>query len=148
MWDKAKKAYSETGTELRATFMRLGSGDTSVLTRGDRIVIFATTLFMILFFAAIMAASYASGSGDLITGLGTAFKTYYTKLVGVASGLAALCILGGLLWTMVSPSSHSSQTPIAWIKKVLLAYFLILILGGLFGVIETLTSGYGYNSGN
>lgn len=135
---KAKNAFREISTDLRATALRLAAGDASALTRSDRIVMAVSVCFVI----GLFAAQTAFAAGDLFDEIGSQFGTYYVKLVGISSIVAATCIVLGFLWTMVSPGQKSSAVPIGWIKKVFLCYFCILILGGLFGLIDTLTSSY------
>ena len=136
----AKKAFREISTDLRVTAMRVASGDTTVFTKTDRVLAIAIMTLTIVTFA--FATCFAAP--DLFGQIQSQFADFYKKLVALSSIVAATCIVGGFLWTMVSPGQKSSAVPIAWIKKVFFCYFLILILGGLFGIIEQVTNGQGY----
>ena len=135
-----KRAWSEITEELKLTAFRMQAGDTSVITKTDRILAFVVTF---LFFG-LFVFTTAHAGGDLFQTIGNKFGDSYTNFVGIATITAALCILVGLLWTMLSPSSKSSATPISWIKKVLFCYFLIMILGGILKVIDSIAEGQGY----
>lgn len=130
----ARKAKAETNRLV----VELSTGTLS-LTRTDRILFIAMAMMTILFFA----ASTVFGAGDFFGHVKDEIWTYYTKFFGLATVTAVLSITVGVLWIMISPSSKSSATPIAWIKKVLVCYILLMVLGGIFSVIADITKGQG-----
>lgn len=142
---RAKEAFNEIRTDLGTSLMRIAVGDTSVFTKTDKVLAVIIGLFMCLLFMTQFACALegeGDSNSDLFSEIGTQFSTFYSKLVGLSTVIAAVCIIGGFLWTMVSPGQKTSAVPIAWIKKVFFCYFLILILGGLFGLIKNVTNSY------
>lgn len=135
---KLKSTLTEVKADLTTTAVRLASGDLSVLTRSDRILLVITTGLMIAFYA----STTVFAAPTIFDNIKDKFSTYYGSLVGIATVIAAVCIIAGLLWTMLSPGQKSAATPISWIKKVILCYFLVLVLGGIFGIIRDVAGDY------
>jgi uncharacterized membrane protein YozB (DUF420 family) len=140
MKERIKERAKFAKDELRMTAFRLSMGDSTVLTRSDRIVMIAAAVLAVLFLAGLATQSHAAGP-DIFDKAEKMARTYYGKLFAISSITAALCIIIGILWTMLSPTSNGARTPLAWIKKVILCYIVIMILGGIFSLIAELTSG-------
>lgn len=134
----------EAKYELCSTSVKLMNGDITAFSKSDRIVACIAVIIAALLFA--IAPVY--GAGDIIDQISSQISIYYGKIVGIATAVAAFCILIALLWTLISPTSHGAQTPISWIKKILVCWILILCIGGIVTLIKNITSGMGYTPGN
>lgn len=139
--DRMKDFYNDFSTEFKTTMLKVMNGDTSAFSKGDRVsaVVGAACGVMI-------ASSSAVFADDVIDNAGGTLQKLYPRLAGIATLVAACCILIALLWTMVSPGQHSSGVPIGWIKKIIICWIAILAFGGVVTFIENLTSGQGWNA--
>ena len=143
MKERIKERTALLKDEFRGTAIRLSMKDASVLTKSDRIAVAVTVFLSILLLAGIICQSFAAG--DPFSQAESIAKDWYGKLFSISSIIAGLCIIIGVLWTMLTPTSGGARTPISWIKKVLLCYVIILALGGIFKLIEDLTKGMEFN---
>lgn len=144
MKERIKERYSLIKSELTGTAVRLSIGDASVLTKTDRIAIVIAATLSILLFVGLITQSFAAPGQDVFSKAENIAKTYYGKLFGITTVVAAFLIIIALLWTMLSPTSNGARTPLGWIKKILLVYVVILSLGGIFTLIGELTDGLKY----
>jgi len=140
--EKISDRIKEIRAEAYLTASRIAAGDVTCLTRGDRIAIVVTSILTLFILFSISNSCYAAGLIDQATNMA---KTYYGKLFGLTSFAAALAILIALIWAALAPTANGAKTPLAWIKRIILCYFVMLCLGGLFGVIQDITKGQGFN---
>ncbi len=139
---KIRNLIAKTSVEAKTLALNVRTGELT-LTKTDRMLFIAMAVVTMLFFA--FSVTLAAPTG-FFAAIESRFWTYYSQFAKMATIVALLSITVGLLWIMLSPSSKSSATPIAWIKKVLLCYFLLMVIGGVFGVINELTNGYGWQT--
>ena len=123
--------------ELTAFGMRLSTGDAACLTKGDRIFLIAVmTCFMLL-----LACSTCFAERDIISQARDTAKEYYGKIFGIVTFVAGLAAIICLIWIAISPTANGARTPLEWLKRVLVAYACIMLLGGIFRLIQNLTAG-------
>ena len=129
---KIRNAIRQIRTDACSLAVKAQTGELT-LTRSDRMLFVAMAVGTMLLFAACTA--FGAG-GDFFESIKTTFWDYYGKFAGLALIFALGAIVIGILWIMISPSSKGSATPIAWIKKVIICYILLMLIGGIFGVIN------------
>lgn len=139
-----KKKLFNLGTELKVTGMRLATGDATALTKSDKIVVLMAAFIAVVSLTVLPA--FAAGTTGIFGNFNTNLGDLYGNLVAISTVVAAVGLVASLIWLMVSPGSKGAEKPIGWIKKILLAYFGILIIGGLFKFIEGLAKGYGWST--
>lgn len=125
--DKLNKLMSKATTEIlslnkkeRTMFSVIAGLETVVLTAGT---------------------AYAD---DFIEDIAKTTNDYYLKLIAVGAVFFVLAIAIAAIWTGLSPKAEGARTPIAWIKRALIAFFVLCIIGGLISVIMDFTKGYQY----
>lgn len=134
--DKLNQNLASAKCELYTATTDLMNGNIS---KSDRVVAGMAT-----FGSAILFGVTPVYGANIIDQIATQLKTYYGKIAGIATVVAAFCILIALLWTLISPSAQGASTPIGWIKKIVICWILILSIGGIVTLIESITSGMGY----
>ncbi len=145
MIDRIKDRTKMVKTELTGFTCRLASGDATCLNRTDRIfIIFSAVISMIMLFGIMF--SYASG--DIIDTAGNLASTYYGKLFGYVTFIAGLAAIICLIWITISPTANGARTPLEWLKRILVSYIVIMLLGGIFAFIKTNAGSYGTLPGN
>jgi len=140
--DKIASRIKEIKTESYLAASRIAAGDATLLTRGDKIAIVVTSLFTIFALVAFSNFCYADG---IIEQAQEKAQAYYGKLFGLTTFAAALAVLIALIWAALAPTADGARTPLAWVKRIIVCYFVILCLGGLFGLIQDITKNQGFN---
>ena len=140
MKERFKNLITGIRTECNTTLLKMRTGDVTAFSRSDRMVFIVTAIITMVIFAAI--TSHAAG--DIIGQVTTQLNLYYGKIFKITTLIAAFLILVAVLWTMLSPSGHSAQTPIAWIKKIVICYIAILSIGGIIALLKEITNGLDY----
>ena len=139
MIDRLKERAHLVKTEFVNLGYRMAMGDATCLTRTDRIFIIvsmALTLIIIAF-----SLTFAAGGGDIIESAGETAKNYYSKIFGIVTFVAGLAAIICLIWIAVSPTANGARTPLEWLKRILVSYACIMLLGGIFRLIKNLTDG-------
>lgn len=126
--------------ELYVTISKIATGDTTALSKSDRVAAVISGSGAVLF----CTAGTASAAKSIIAQANTMLSTYYTKIAGIATLIAAFCLLIAVIWAMVSPG-QGAQTPISWAKKIIICWILVLAIGGIATLIQELTNGMGFN---
>lgn len=116
---------------------RVATGDATCLTRTDRIFIIAALVIGMLLFACTMCFA----EGDIVSEAGNKAKEYYGKIFGIVTFVAGLAAIICLIWIAISPTANGARTPLDWLKRILVAYACIMLLGGIFRLIQSLTAG-------
>ncbi len=139
---RLKYVTNEIKAEFKTTFFKVMAGDKTAFSKGDRVAAALGAIGSMLFSS--VATIYAEG--DIIDAAQSALSSYYTKLVGITTLVAAFFILIAILWTMITPNSHGAQAPIAWIKRIIICWILILAFGGVVTLVQNLTKGMGFSA--
>lgn len=137
MKERIRERAQMVKTELTGFSCRLATGDATVLTRTDRIIVIVSLLIGIFLF--MFSMCYADG--DIITAAGDKAKAYYDKLFGIVTFVAGLAAIICLIWIAASPTANGARTPLEWLKRILVSYACIMLLGGIFKLIKSLTEG-------
>lgn len=137
MVKRIKERAGMVKRDLTAFGMRAATGDAACLTKGDRIFIIAVmTCFLLL-----LAFSTCFAEGDIISQAGDTAKDYYGKIFGIVTFVAGLAAIICLIWIAISPTANGARVPLDWLKRILVAYACIMLLGGIFRLIQNLTAG-------
>lgn len=134
---------TEAKTEFLSTVTKARAGDVTAFSKSDRAAFFITAILTMCAFS----AATAFGANNIITQVKVMVGRYYLQIAGIATLLAAACFLIAVLWTMLSPNSHNSQVPIAWIKKIIICYIAVLSIGGIIAIADEVTDGLGFTPG-
>lgn len=141
-----KNAFRQVKTEFQNTGYRLAMGDVNVLTKGDKLTVAIVGMFMVLvMFAMSFARFHAEGGTGIIESFDSEFGTLYTKLFNILWKAAAVGLLACVIWLVFSPSSKSAEKPIAWMKRIIIAFFCAMIIGGVFAFIDGATTKVQFN---
>lgn len=137
MKERIKERAQMVKNELTAFSCRLATGDATCLTRTDRIIVVISMVIGIL----LLAFSMCYAEGDIIGQAGDKAQEYYNKLFGIVSFIAGLAAIICLIWIAASPTANGAKTPLEWLKRILVSYACIMLLGGIFRLIRSITAG-------
>lgn len=106
------------------------------------------TMAIILSIAVIMAIGVSTNfagaaDGDVWSGINNALNTVYSKLFGITTLLAVVCIVIGLLGAMLTPNQQKTAQWIDFAKKALIVWLIINCLLWIFNFFKTVVAGGG-----
>ncbi len=107
--------------------------------------VFAAIYGMLLALFAFMQTSFAAT--NFFTQLGTMMSTIYSWILGISSGLAIVLIAVGIIRYMAAIDPQSAKNATGMIKRVIVAWICINLLGALATVIQKLTEGNNFAGG-
>ena len=135
--DRIKERTHMVKTELSGFGCRLMAGDATCLNRTDRIIVMISMFIGML----LLACTFCFADGDIIEQAGSVANDYYSKLMSIVTFVAGLAAIICLIWIAVSPTANGARTPLEWLKRVLVSYACIMLIGGIFRLIQNLTQG-------
>lgn len=138
MKERVKHRMKILATDVKCTCCQLAAGDTTCITRGDRIALIVGFIAAVIYVAT--CACYADGLidkiGDTATGIYGELGTNLIKIAGLAAGV---CII----WFLCCTNDEDAKRPIKWFKRIVFGLIGFLILGAFFNFIDTKTDGMG-----
>lgn len=130
---KVKDALDTLKTELTTTMVKVMSGDMTAFDKGDHVAMMLGTAGS----AVLMSAMPVSAAnGDIIENISGVINTYEGRIAVMSTSLAVFMIILGLCWVMISPSPQAAAKPIAWMKKVFIAWIIILAFSGVVALVQ------------
>lgn len=131
MISKFKRRARMLVSDLKYTYFSLAAGDTTCLSRADRlsIVIGITATFLCFMTNACFADDLINSAGELADDIFGELTKNVTKFAGLALGA---CIV----WFFFCTSDEEAKKPLRWGKRVLLAYIIFLLIHSLLSFIE------------
>lgn len=135
MIEKLKNFKDTLKTELTTTMVKVMSGDATAFDKGDRVAMVLGTAG-----SAILASAMpvSAEGGDIVDNISSVIKTYEGKIALMSTSLAVFMIILGLCWVMISPSPQAAAKPIAWMKKVFIAWIVILAFSGVVALVQNI----------
>jgi glucan phosphoethanolaminetransferase (alkaline phosphatase superfamily) len=140
--ERLKENFKIFKSELTVTTGRIMSGDATVLTRAERMIVIAAGF--ILGMIIIAAQSPAFAGGDIVEQAKNMAKQYYSSLFVIVPVVAALFLLLAILWAMVVPTNQGARKPIEWGTRILICLIVACSIGGLVALVNNLTNGLNF----
>jgi len=142
MKERVKSRMDLLRTEVKHAYYSLATGDTSCITRGDRVAFIIG--FMAAIFIIMTSVCMAAGDG-LIDSIGQTATDIYgelgTNLIKIAGLAAGICIV----WFFCCTNDDDAKRPIRWFKRIIMGLVGFLVLGAFFNFIESKTDGMGFD---
>lgn len=135
MVEKFKNCKDALKTELMTTMVKVMSGDVTAFDKGDRVAMVLGTAGSAMLMS-VMPVSAAEG--DIVDNITGVVNTYEGKIALLSTSLAVFMILLGLCWMMLTPSAQGAGKPIAWMRRVFIAWIIILAFSGVVALVHNI----------
>lgn len=132
---KVKDALDALKTELMTTMVKVMSGDMTAFDKGDRVAMVLGTAGSAILMSAMPVSA---AENDIVDNITRVISTYEGKIALMSTSLAVFMIILGLCWVMISPSTQGAAKPIAWIKKVFIAWIIILAFSSVIALVHNI----------
>lgn len=129
---KIKKRARFLTEDLKYTYFSLAAGDTTCLSRADRLSIVIGITATVLCF--MTNASFASG---LIDEAGNVADEIFGELTKNVTKFAGLALGACIIWFFLCTSDEDAKRPLKWGKRVILAYIAFMLIHSILSFIES-----------
>lgn len=137
--NNVKRAYyaSQAETILQLENIKNGTYTPSMATK--------VTVAIICFIMAIFCSvSIAFGATNLFDKAFDMIDDLYRDIIGISTAIMALIVVISFLWASASPSERKAEQAISWAKRAIVCWLVIMLLGSIIKLFQTLTNGGGY----
>lgn len=141
MKERIKRRIALAKAEFRETYFSLMTGDTSCITRADRISMFIGIPAIMLVLMSGQTIAFASGGG-IIEDLGGTADDIMNSFRSVASKFALVALGACIIWFFMCTNDEDAKRPLKWGKRVILAYIVFMLLDAIIGFIDDKTAKY------
>lgn len=97
-------------------------------------------------FAMIPHELAAAASTDIWSWAQNTMGDVYTKILGISTIAGVLCAIICLIWRMVSANPKSVEICNTWLKRILVTWIIINVLGFIINYVQPLVKGGQYTA--